>query len=144
MPQLDKFTFAPQVFWLIVGFLFIYFVVLKTGLPRLYKVLFFRKKQLELFSDNIDGLESELFFSEKAFEDNLSGVFLLIKNIRESYSKVLDSEIKKNVHATNSAVLDKKSLSVSVAQKKFSLLCALPRQDFYNNTSMIRSKISKY
>lgn len=46
MPQLDKFAYAPQVFWLVLVFFAVYTLVLRSGLTTLYKVLVFRKKFL--------------------------------------------------------------------------------------------------
>lgn len=53
MPQLDKFAFAPQVLWLTLCFFTIYFLVLRGGLPVLYRVLTFRRKALQLLSSQI-------------------------------------------------------------------------------------------
>ena len=53
MPQLDKFAFAPQVFWLILVFILVYLLVLKNGLSVLYRILSFRKKTIGLFSSQV-------------------------------------------------------------------------------------------
>ena len=50
MPQLDKFAFAPQVFWLVLVFFVVYLLVLKNGLAVLYRVLSFRKKSIQLLN----------------------------------------------------------------------------------------------
>ena len=44
MPQLDIFAFRPVVTWLLILLFLLYNIVLATGLPRIYKVLSYRKK----------------------------------------------------------------------------------------------------
>lgn len=46
MPQLDKVTFLSQFFWLCALFLGFYLVVLKNFLPKMSRVLKYRKKKL--------------------------------------------------------------------------------------------------
>ena len=46
MPQLDKVTFLSQFFWLCAFFLGFYLVVLKNFLPKMSRVLKYRKKRL--------------------------------------------------------------------------------------------------
>lgn len=44
MPQLDKFTFFPVVFWLLVIIFLLYNFIVLGGLPKIYKILLYRKK----------------------------------------------------------------------------------------------------
>jgi hypothetical protein len=53
MPQLDKFAFAPQVFWLVLVFLALYLLILRDGLSVLYRVLSFRKRSIQLLSTRV-------------------------------------------------------------------------------------------
>lgn len=46
MPQLDKVTFLSQFFWLCALFLGFYLAVLKNFLPKMSRVLKYRKKKL--------------------------------------------------------------------------------------------------
>ena len=46
MPQLDKVTFLSQFFWLCAFFLGFYLAVLKNFLPKMSRVLKYRKKKL--------------------------------------------------------------------------------------------------
>ncbi len=48
MPQLDIFAFRPVVTWLLILLFLLYNIVLATGLPRIYKVLSYRKKKIIL------------------------------------------------------------------------------------------------
>lgn len=47
MPQLDKLSFATQIFWLLVVFFFMYVILLRYILPNIYKILKIRKEILE-------------------------------------------------------------------------------------------------
>jgi hypothetical protein len=53
MPQLDKFAFAPQVFWLVLAFLALYLLILRDGLSILYRILSFRKRSIQLLSTRV-------------------------------------------------------------------------------------------
>jgi hypothetical protein len=53
MPQLDKFAFAPQVFWLVLVFLALYLLILRDGLSVLYRILSFRKRSIQLLSTRV-------------------------------------------------------------------------------------------
>jgi hypothetical protein len=60
MPQLDKFSFVTQVFWLLVLYFFLYIVMLQYILPAIYRILKIRKEIIDnLISDN-----SKLFDEE--------------------------------------------------------------------------------
>ena len=45
MPQLDKVTFLSQFFWLTFFFIGFYFLILKYFLPKMSRILKFRKEQ---------------------------------------------------------------------------------------------------
>lgn len=78
MPQLDRFAYVSEVIWLIVCFLGLYVVLLKTALPRLYKVLKFRRDKLVGIRENVIELEREVFLLEKC----LTGLTIgFIKNL---------------------------------------------------------------
>lgn len=53
MPQLDKFSFATQLFWFCFIFLSYYILVLNFYLPKLFKILRFRNFKLTTFSIGI-------------------------------------------------------------------------------------------
>ena len=47
MPQLDQIIWFSQVFWLIIGFLVFYFLVLKTFSPLFLKINKMRQKKIK-------------------------------------------------------------------------------------------------
>ena len=65
MPQLDKFIFITEVFWLVFGFLGFYFFILRVGLPQLLKILRYRSKYLLLQNNALLNLEQELVILKK-------------------------------------------------------------------------------
>lgn len=60
MPQLDKFSFVTQVFWLLVLFFFLYILLLQYILPAIYRTLKIRKEII----DNLVLDNSKLFDEE--------------------------------------------------------------------------------
>lgn len=52
MPQLDKFMFITQLFWLSFFFILFYFYLLNFVLPKIFKVLRFREYKLKNFTNN--------------------------------------------------------------------------------------------
>lgn len=94
MPQLDKFAFAPQVFWLVLVFFVLYLVILKDGLSTLYKILFFRKKSIQLHNS-----QSTLFVLEATFvnatTNNALSIFVCSKFIVDTIFKLLDFSLAK-------------------------------------------------
>jgi hypothetical protein len=76
MPQLDKVTFLSQFFWLCALFLGFYLVVLKNFLPKMSRVLKYRKKKLGESHQGVGNMHKE---------NNL---------VRSSANKVLESGLK--------------------------------------------------
>lgn len=86
MPQLDKVTFLSQFFWLCALFLGFYLVVLKNFLPKMSRVLKYRKKKLGQSDQGVGSMHKE---------NSL---------VRSSANKVLESGLKnsKNLFKQNS------------------------------------------
>ena len=77
MPQLDKFTFSSQVIWLVLVFFGLYYVLVQIGLPRLYKILYFRKKKLLDLNKGSINFVSELHFFTNSFNKKTNFPLLL-------------------------------------------------------------------
>ena len=60
MPQVDKVTFLPQVFWLVVLFLVFYVTILRDVLSSVNAVLKIRLKNIEVNQLNKNLLEGFL------------------------------------------------------------------------------------
>lgn len=96
MPQLDRFTFVSQVIWLIIVFIGIYFVLLKTGIPRIYKILSYRKKKLETIREEVIAIEKEIYIIDKGVRNIVIRFLGALKVIPEQINKIIDLNIEKN------------------------------------------------
>lgn len=65
MPQLDIYGFMPVVSWLIVVIFLFYILLLATGLPKIYKILLYRKKNLEYYYNLRNFFEKEVYLINK-------------------------------------------------------------------------------
>lgn len=59
MPQLDKVTFLSQFFWLSFFYIAFYFLILKHFLPKMSRILKFRKKKMSGSQKGAGSLTSE-------------------------------------------------------------------------------------
>lgn len=91
MPQLDKFTFAPQVFWLVVIFFILYLILVKEGLPRLYKILLFRKKKLYTLNESSKVFSREIYYSKELTLSLISSFVFKLRANPEVCFKAADS-----------------------------------------------------
>lgn len=97
MPQLDRFTFVSQVLWLIIVFIGLYLILLKTGLPRLYKVLSFRKKKLESIREEVIGFEKELYLLDKGVKSLVLIFIKTLKVLPDQLGKIIDQNIDRKL-----------------------------------------------
>jgi len=59
MPQLDKVSFFPQLFWLVLSFLVFYILSVKYFLPTISKSLKIRSKVVQLQYQSLHTLDTE-------------------------------------------------------------------------------------
>jgi len=97
MPQLDRFTFVSQVLWLVIVFIGLYLILLKTGLPRLYKVLSFRKKKLESIREEVIGFEKELYLLDKGVKSLVLIFIKTLKVLPDQLGKIIDQNIDRKL-----------------------------------------------
>jgi F0F1-type ATP synthase membrane subunit b/b' len=94
MPQLDRFAYVSEVIWLIVVFLVMYLVLLRYGLPRLYKVLRYRKDKLREISSEVGEVEKELYVLEQSVREVVSGSLRKMLGISERVNKLVEAEVE--------------------------------------------------
>lgn len=90
MPQLDKYIFIPTVFWLVLLFLFFYFLVLRQGLPTIFKILRYRNKFLMEYNVSLDIIEKEVVLLKEAslnFDNSFIGIY---KILADDVSRIID------------------------------------------------------
>ena len=124
MPQLDKFSFVTQVFWLLVLFFSLYIMVLQFMLPALYRILKIRKELVDsLIVDNSKLVDEEAIVKTVYKELFSSGVYKTVDFINLFQKRV---QVYKNMCAiffSKSPVFDntrngKKSALVLLSLKK--------------------------
>lgn len=101
MPQLDVTTFAPQIVWLVITFLAMYFLMAKVALPRIAQVLEERQTRIDDNLEKAAALKKEAEAAAAAYESSLA----------QARSKAQD-EVK--------AVLDAASAAQAKAQEELS------------------------
>lgn len=94
MPQLDKFAFAPQVFWLVVIFFSLYLFTLRDGLSLLYKISVFRKRFVNILSAEVSSLSIEVLFVQQSTSKFISS-FLQTRNVVDSTFKSLEISLNR-------------------------------------------------
>ena len=114
MPQLDQVTFLSQFFWLCLFFFGFYFVICKHFLPKMGRILKFRKKKMNLSAEGVQTMQQEnekVRASSKAVVENglsTGGSFLLSQLQRtESWlNNVVTDTNKKQLSGTNTLYVE--------------------------------------
>lgn len=94
MPQLDIFAFRPVVIWLLILLFLLYNIVLATGLPRIYKILLYRKKKLIYYNDIKEILDKENYYSIIIKKKLLNDFNKIYKNIPDNLINVFEKNIE--------------------------------------------------
>jgi len=94
MPQLDRLAYVSQVIWLVIMFFILYLVILKTGLPRIYKVLRFRQDKLLVLNGKVERLEKEVYYLGKSSKNLVLKVVGTMKPLLDNTVKVLESSLE--------------------------------------------------
>jgi hypothetical protein len=94
MPQLDKFAFAPQVFWLVVIFFGLYLITLQNGLSTLYRIIVFRKKFISALNSDVSSIVVETLMVQQStvrfivsFVQNRGVVEIVFRHLEASLSR---------------------------------------------------------
>lgn len=104
MPQLDRIIIFPQIFWLVVIFTLTYAILTHFFLPKFVKSLKSRKQIVELNSQELLNLVSQIEtrqFLVKQFlvknlatiESSLSSEFLIQVNLTQPSTYKIDSKV---------------------------------------------------
>lgn len=72
MPQLEVSTFVPQLFWLAVTFVLLYFLMAKLGLPRIGSLIEARRKRIDDDLAQAAQLKSEAEAAMAAYQQMLA------------------------------------------------------------------------
>lgn len=99
MPQLDRLAYVSQVIWLVVIFFALYLLILKTGLPRLYKVLRFRQDKLMVLNSNVERLEKEVYYLGKSSKNLVLKVVSTMRPLLENTVKIFEHSLEEQKQA---------------------------------------------
>ena len=114
MPQLDQVTFFSQFFWLCVFFFGFYFVISKDFLPKMGRILKFRKKKMNLSAEGVQSMHQEnekVRASSKAVVENglnTSSNLLLshLQSMESFLNSVITSTNKKELQNSNTLYVE--------------------------------------
>ena len=88
MPQFDPSLFSPQLFWLLVCFVTLYFLLSKSALPKIGAVLEERSRKIEDNLSRADSLRAEaqaaIATYEKALADSRARAQAVLKQTAET------------------------------------------------------------
>lgn len=101
MPQLDKVTFLSQFFWLSIFFLAFYIILLKQFLPKMSRILKFRKKRLTFSGEGVVQLGGEKEKVEKSYSTLVGNGLSLPRNVLSANFKKIESWLKDTLSQTN-------------------------------------------
>lgn len=143
MPQLDRLAYVSQVIWLVVIFLTIYLVLVKTGLPRLYKILRFRQDKLFLLNDSVVKSEKEVFFIGQGSKNVVQNVVQTMKPVLEGVTKLAENnlderkvnELKVRSHIREVLVFNARDIVSDL------VLCKLVDENEYVKKGRIEKKV---
>lgn len=94
MPQLDLYSYTSEVIWLVLAFVVVYFIILKLGLPRLYRVLVYRQKKVLKIGNDFSDSEKETIVLTKISLGVLEGMLSHFKGLKEGFRKILVKSIE--------------------------------------------------
>jgi len=72
MPQFDVTTFSPQIIWLVISFLVLYFLMAKVALPRIGGILEERQARIDNNLDAAQSLRNESNAEAEAYEESMA------------------------------------------------------------------------
>lgn len=105
MPQLDKFSFMPQIFWLVLVFFLLYFILLNLILPQLYSTIKTRTLLLSNLKNdllNFGDKEIELYqkYNENVnyFVTQTNYSFTHLRYVFDTHFSAFQNFIKNNVN----------------------------------------------
>nr|QIQ59675.1 Atp8 [Trebouxia sp. A1-2] len=105
MPQLDKITFLSQFFWLSFFYLGFYFLILKYFLPKMSRVLKFRKRRMNTSQEGVTNVAKESGKVGNSYHTLLSTTLTTCKSAFNKNLKEAGDWLLKNVSEGNKTKL---------------------------------------
>ena len=95
MPQFDSSTFASQIFWLIITFFALYFVLARTVLPKIARVLEARQGRVHDDLERATHLEQEAKEALAAYQAALDAAKAEAQAVIREAAEEMDAEAAK-------------------------------------------------
>ncbi|MBL6946340.1 MAG: F0F1 ATP synthase subunit B' [Rhodospirillales bacterium] len=134
MPQFDPNVFAPQIIWLAISFVVLYFLMSRVALPKVSEVLARRKDRIEGNLERAQALKADAEATAEAYDQamvdarqNAQGVIAEARNklgadadarhadLNERLTAEIGSAEGRIADATNAAMADVRNLALEVA-----------------------------
>jgi F-type H+-transporting ATPase subunit b len=108
MPQLNPADFTPQLVWLLITFVILYFMMAKVALPRISNVLETRAERIRDDLDKAQSLKTEAEAAQAAYEKALS----------ETTNRAAEAASKRQAELNASLAAKTKDAETRIAQAK--------------------------
>jgi len=96
MPQLELHDFAPQLIWLVISFITLYFIMARVALPRIATVLEERRDRIASDLDMAEQLKQKTDEAIAAYEQSLAearnSAHAIAQETRDKLSGEVDAE----------------------------------------------------
>lgn len=96
MPQLELHDFAPQLVWLVITFVTLYFIMARMALPRIAEVIEERRDRIQRDLDEADRLKEETEQAIASYEAALAEARAKAHGLAQDTRDKLNAEIEKN------------------------------------------------
>lgn len=113
LPQLDTSTYASQIFWMIIVFVFMHIVFSKQSLPKISKTIGNRTDRIQSDLDTAETLKDEVDAVQSAYEDSLSGA----RSDSAALFKGIEQDIKDRTDAYAEEFAEKSIKEVETLEK---------------------------
>lgn len=123
MPQFDPSVFSPQLFWLVVSFIALYWLVAKVAVPRVGEVLEQRARVIQEDLDRAGQLKAETEAAAAAYEkamtdarhqaqDHMRAMNADLKAVAEKRTGELTAQIGKQVSEAEARITAAKNAAL--------------------------------
>lgn len=107
MPQFDFASFAPQLIWLAISFITLYFVMSRIALPRIANVIEERRDRIANDLDQAEQLKLKTEEAIATYEQALAEARAKAHGIAQEARDKLSSEMDQERHAAERQVAEK-------------------------------------
>ncbi len=114
MPQLDISTWPPQLFWLAITFMILYFVISRLAIPRTGGVIALRKSTIDGDLASAQKLKAETENAVKSYEAALADAKAKANAIATENRNTLNAEIEAERSKLDAAL----GAKIATAEKK--------------------------